>query len=80
MFDCTDEVRNYVEAQELERAISLDVESIVDSAMVEAPESLEEALMIVDEVIDEACVDGSARAESEFAESFSFFDDDEMFD
>ncbi len=63
MFDCTDQVRSYVEGQEIERAISLNVESIVDGTMAEAPECMEEALMIVDDMIDHACLNGSARDE-----------------
>ena len=80
MFDCTSEVRSYVEGQEIERAISLDVEHIVDAAMAEAPHSMEEALIIADEMIEEACVDGTARDESEFSEAGLSLYDDELFD
>lgn len=80
MLDCSNQIRGYVEGQELERAISLDVESIVDAAMAEAPRSVEEALLIADEMIDEACINGRAQYQSALAEDSYFPDEEEFYD
>ncbi len=76
MIDCTEEIRGYIESQEIERGVSLDVECLVDSAMIEAPRSFEEALDVVDEMIDEACASGIAQYDSEYIEGCFAIDED----
>ncbi len=78
MFDCTEEVRDYVEGQEVQRSISLNVEGIVDATMAEAPGSLDEALIIAEEILEEACALEVPRDESAFEEDLAMFYDPDL--
>jgi hypothetical protein len=60
MTDYSYQVREHVVHKAIEVGVPLDVEAVVDAVLVEAPQSLGEALTVADEIIYEV---GGRRAE-----------------